>query len=64
MGEDHVQELKNMLKTKTKDELISFLQSLNYWINFIPQCAVITEPLSRLFIKKVKFMWGSEQEYS
>lgn len=46
----------------------SFMGVINYFLNFIPQCSILVEPLLKLTHgrknSKVKFNWGEDQQSS
>ncbi|CEP06857.1 hypothetical protein [Parasitella parasitica] len=49
-------------KLKDEDDLRSFLGLTNYYHKFIPNYAIIAEPLHRLLKKKEQFIWGTQQQ--
>lgn len=44
------------------EEVRRFLGLVNYYRKFIPNCANILEPISKLLTKDIKFEWGKEEK--
>lgn len=45
-------------------QLLSFLQTCSWYRRFIPQFAHVTQPLSRLTRKNIKWQWNNEEQHA
>ena len=59
-----VEAIKKIEPPSTPDEVSSFLGIVTYCSRFIPNAAIISEPLRRLTNIRQEWMWKEEQEKS
>eukprot|EP00121_Abeoforma_whisleri_P012033 Awhi_evm1s11107 len=57
MPKDRISGYINVPTPKSREEVVSLLQSLNYWHKYIPNLSVITAPISKLTKKGTPFVW-------
>jgi len=60
--EDKVTAMSVRPRIRTAKDIQSYLGSVVWFHDFIPDYAAITEPLTRLLAKSTSFNWGQEQE--
>lgn len=57
---DGLRAIKEFPKPRTKKNVRQFLGKVNYYHRFIPNCAVILNPLHNLLRKDINFVWSKE----
>jgi hypothetical protein len=60
--EDNIAAVQKYPRPTTKTELQAFLGLINYYRNFVKDCARKTEPLTKMLRKDVKFEWNPTAE--
>ena len=63
-SEEKVAAIKEATEPKTAAEVRSFLGLVQYSAKFIPNYALVAEPLRKLTRKNVRFQWADEQKRS
>lgn len=53
-----VETISNFPRSESKKQLMRFLGMAGYYRRFCPNFAAVTEPLTQLLSKRVKFMWS------
>ena len=62
MSTSRLQAYLNLRIPQSKEELNSYLCSLQYWHNYLPKLAILIAPFTQLIKKGSKFQWNSNHQ--